>query len=67
MAKKLTQKQARIMAVAVAAQLAVGALTLRDISRRPAQKVRGPKWLWRIVGTANTGGSAAYWVLGRRR
>jgi hypothetical protein len=63
----LTPRQTRIVGVAVAGQLVVAALTLRDLSRRPAEAVRGPKWLWRILGTANTGGSAAYWLLGRRR
>jgi hypothetical protein len=67
MAKKLTPRQARIVGVAVVVQLLIGALTLRDISRRPADRVRGPKWLWRIVGTANTSGSAAYWLIGRKR
>jgi hypothetical protein len=67
MAKKLTRSQARIVAAAVAVQLVIAALTLRDLSRRPADRVRGPKWLWRILGTANTSGSAAYWLLGRRR
>ena len=37
---------------AVVVQLVIGVLTLRDISRRSADQVRGPKWLWRIVGTA---------------
>jgi hypothetical protein len=45
----------------------IGLLTLRDLSRRPADRVRGPKWLWRILGTANTAGSATYWLAGRRR
>ena len=67
MAKRLTPQQARIVTIAVVAQLVIAALTLRDLSRRPADQVRGPKWLWRILGTANTSGSAAYWLLGRRR
>jgi len=67
MAKKLTQRQARLVGIAVVVQLVIGVLTLRDISRRSADQVRGPKWLWRIVGTANTSGSAAYWLFGRRR
>ena len=67
MAKKLTRRQARIVGAAVVVQLVIGLLTLRDISRRPADRVRGPKWLWRILGTANTSGSAAYWILGRKR
>ena len=66
MAKNLTPQQTRIVGVAVAAQLVIGLITLRDISRRPAEKVRGPKWLWRILGTANTAGSATYWLVGRR-
>ena len=67
MAKKLTRRQARIVGAAVVVQLVIGLVTLRDISRRPADRVRGPKWLWRILGTANTSGSAAYWILGRKR
>ena len=67
MAKKLTSSQSRIIGVAVAAQLVIGLLTLRDLSRRPADRLRGPKWLWRILGTANTAGSATYWLVGRRR
>lgn len=67
MATSLTPQKARIAAVALAVQLVIAVLTLRDLSRRPADQVRGPKWLWRILGTANTGGSAAYWLVGRRR
>jgi hypothetical protein len=67
MAKNLTPQQARIVRVAVAVQLVIGLITLRDISRRPADQVRGPKWMWRILGTANTAGSATYWLVGRRR
>lgn len=67
MAKKLTRSQARVVGGAVAVQLVIGLLTLRDLSRRPADRVRGPKWLWRILGTANTAGSATYWLVGRRR
>lgn len=67
MAKKLSRSQKRIVGVAMVAQLVIGLLTLRDLSRRSADQVRGPKWLWRILGTANTSGSAAYWLVGRRR
>jgi hypothetical protein len=63
----LTPRQTRIVGAAVAVQLLVALVTLRDLSRRPADRVRGPKWLWRLVGSANTAGSGAYWLLGRRR
>lgn len=67
MANNLTPRQKRIVGVAVLVQLVIAMVTLRDLSHRPADRVRGPKWLWRIVGSANTAGSAAYWILGRRR
>ena len=64
----LTKDQkARVVVAAVAVQAAVAAVTIRDINRRPKRDVRGPKALWRLVGGANTLGSIAYWVLGRRR
>jgi hypothetical protein len=39
----------------------------RDIQRRPAAKVRGPKLLWRVLATQNVVGPAAYFSLGRKR
>jgi len=57
----------RIVVAAVAIQAVIAALTLRDLAQRPADAVRGPKWVWRIFGTANTAGSAAYWLFGRKR
>jgi hypothetical protein len=39
----------------------------RDIQRRPAQDIRGPKLLWRAVATQNVIGPAAYYGFGRRR
>lgn len=50
--------------VAVEAVLIVAAQ--RDIHRRPAESIRGPKLLWRIVATQNLIGPAAYFGLGRR-
>lgn len=38
----------------------------RDIQRRPAGTVRGPKLLWRAIATQNIIGPAAYFGLGRR-
>ena len=39
----------------------------RDIQRRPAELIRGPKLLWRVIATQNVIGPAAYFGLGRRR
>jgi hypothetical protein len=42
-------------------------LTWRDLNRRPDDLIRGPKRVWRIASAMNTAGSAAYWIIGRRR
>lgn len=42
-------------------------ITQRDIQRRPADRIRGPKLLWRAVATQNVVGPAAYYGFGRRR
>lgn len=44
----------------------IARLTWRDIAARPDGQVRGPKPLWRIASALNTGGSVAYWIVGRR-
>ena len=42
------------------------AVAERDIQRRPAGSIRGPKLLWRAIATQNIIGPAAYFSLGRR-
>jgi hypothetical protein len=56
----------RIIAGAVAAQVVIGSLTVRDIGRRGPGEVRGPKLLWKLWGGTNTLGAVAYWLFGRR-
>jgi hypothetical protein len=51
----------------LAVELVLIAAAERDIQRRPADRIRGPKLLWRIVATQNVVGPAAYLSLGRRR
>ena len=41
--------------------------TERDIHQRPAQNVRGPKLLWRVIATQNIIGPAAYFAFARKR
>lgn len=57
----------RLIGAAVATQLVIGGLTVRDIGRREAGEVRGPRLLWKLWGGTNTLGSLAYWLIGRRR
>jgi hypothetical protein len=55
-----------IAAIAVV-HVAVMTLTWRDLRNRPPAGVRGNKKAWRVASAVNTGGSAAYWIFGRRR
>jgi hypothetical protein len=50
----------------LAAEMVLIAVTERDIQRRPADRIRGPKPLWRLVATQNVVGPAGYLIVGRR-
>jgi hypothetical protein len=63
----MTDKQKRVLIVALIVHVIVLNLTWRDLRRRPASAVRGNKRIWRLASMANTSGSVAYWLLGRRR
>ena len=63
----LDERQRRILVLVLVVHVILARLTLRDLRRRPVSAVRGPKRLWRIWATTNTTGSAAYWLVGRRR
>jgi hypothetical protein len=56
----------RVVWALLAVEVAVIAAVERDIHRRPAEQIRGPKLLWRVVATQNVVGPAAYLGLGRR-
>ena len=47
---KLTDQQKKILALVLVVHVIVATLTLRDLRRRPAAAVRGPKRLWRVLG-----------------
>jgi hypothetical protein len=68
--KDLPESQRRMIIVGVVLEGIVKLLALRDLKRRPADEVRGPKWLWGgVIAVANSAGlvPASYFVLGRRR
>jgi hypothetical protein len=48
-------------------QMTLQMLALRDLRHRPAELVRGPKWVWVPATSVNFFGPIAYFVLGRRR
>lgn len=62
----MTEKQKRILSVALVIHVIMLSLTWRDLSRRPAAAVRGKKGMWRLASLLNTSGSVTYWLFGRR-
>jgi hypothetical protein len=56
-----------VLAVIGVVHLTVMTLTWRDLRGRPSAQVRGNKKAWRAASALNTTGSAAYWLIGRRR
>lgn len=55
------------LGVSVAAELGAKIAAWVDLSRRPAEHVRGPKWVWALAQFINGFGPAAYWAFGRVR
>ncbi len=63
----LNAQQKKVLLAVLVVHVIVARFTLRDLRRRQASAVRGPKRLWRIWATVNTTGSFAYWLVGRRK
>ena len=63
----LTSTQKTLAVVAGAAELAATAWCLRDLTRRPADQVRGPKAVWVPALSVQPFGPLAYVLWGRRR
>jgi len=63
----MSDRQKKVIAVALVLHLLMVTLTWRDLRRRPDAAVRGRKRFWRTASTMNTTGSLAYWLFGRRR
>lgn len=70
MAKKkwsdLTPTQQRALVVAGAVESVLTAVALRDLRRRPAAEVRGPKPLWALALFVQPVGPISYLTVGRR-
>jgi hypothetical protein len=65
--RNLSPAARRGVTALLAVEVVLIAWTQRDIQRRPARRIRGPKLLWRVIATQNVVGPAAYLGLGRRR
>ena len=65
--RDLTTQQQRGIVVAALVELVMTSLAVRDLARRPATQVRGPKPLWLLTFVVQPVGPIAYLLLGRRR
>ncbi|HJU01848.1 MAG TPA: hypothetical protein VJ966_11655 [Actinomycetes bacterium] len=66
----LSEGSRRLLAIAGVAEGILKLAALVDLKRRPADQVRGPKWLWAtllaVVGSAGIL-PVSYFIFGRRR
>ena len=71
MAKKswsdMTPTQKRLVVAAGVVEMAVTTWCLRDLTSRPAELVRGPKWAWGPAMSVQPVGPIAYVAWGRKR
>jgi len=59
---------ARVAFVALGiAQVSLMLAAQRDISKRPADQINGPKAAWRVAALINFIGPMGYFILGRKR
>lgn len=62
----LTAGQQRAIVLGGLAELALTALALADLARRPSSAVRGPRLAWVLACVVQPFGPIAYLALGRR-
>ena len=63
----LSDGQRKLLLAAAAAELSLKITALIDIKRRPAERIRGPKAMWRAAMAVNLIGPVSYFVIGRKR
>ena len=66
----LSERTRRLIVLGAVFEGVLKIAALRDIKRRPAAQIRGPKWAWATAVTlVNSVGGAplAYFLFGRRR
>jgi hypothetical protein len=65
----LSEGTRRLIVVTAVAEGILKGAALLDIKRRPADQIRGPKWLWvPVITVANSAGIVpiSYFLFGRR-
>ena len=64
---RLSERQRALLVGAAAAELTLKVAALVDIARRPADRIRGPKMVWRAAMAVNLLGPLSYFLFGRKR
>lgn len=64
--KDLSPKMRALIIVAATVQIGLISVAHADISRRPAEQIRGPKRMWRLISLVNFVGPLTYFAAGRR-
>jgi hypothetical protein len=62
----LSSRQQTVIVVGAIAEVVITTIALRDLARRPASQVRGPKLLWLPAFFVQPFGPILYFVAGRR-
>ncbi|MEO5780584.1 MULTISPECIES: hypothetical protein [Arthrobacter] len=65
--KELSPKKKLWTAAVGVVQLSLLIAAQWDITRRPAEEIRGSKTLWRLASLVNFVGPGTYFTLGRKR
>lgn len=63
---ELGSRDRRLIVVLGVFEVVLLAAALFDIRRRPAEQIRGPKWLWSALAFVDIVGPLAYFTYGRR-
>ena len=63
----MSRGKRRLVIKAGVAAAIMGVIMLIDLKRRPADQIRGPKWLWAPMAFVDFVGPIAYFCCGRRR
>ena len=64
---ELSTRSRRLITITGVIEMALLAATLVDLKRRPAEQIKGSKWMWTALAFINIIGPVAYFAFGRRR
>ena len=64
---EISERNRKRIVVTGVVEAALLLATLIDLRRRPADLIRGPKWMWRALAFVNIIGPIAYFAFGRQR